>query len=52
MNYEIEEIRSKTIRCPVRLIEKIEEMAKQNQRDFSKQIRFMCEEYLKMKETR
>ena len=52
MNYEMEEIRSKTIRFPVRLIEKIEEMAKQNQRDFSKQIRFMCEEYLKMKETR
>ena len=52
MDYEIEEMKTKTVRFPVKLAEKIEEMAKKNQRDFSKQIRFICEEYLRMIEKR
>lgn len=47
-----EETKTKTLRFPVDLAERIERLAKQNQRDFSKQVRFMCEEYMKMKENR
>lgn len=45
-----EETKTKTIRFPQELIDKIEILAKQNQRDFSKQVRFMCEQYLKLRE--
>lgn len=44
--------KTKPIRFEIELIEKIEKLAKENQRDFSKQVRFMCEEYLKLKENK
>ncbi len=40
----------KSIRFTKELIEKIEKMAKESERDFSSQVRFMCREYIKMKE--
>lgn len=45
-----EETMTKAIRFPVELIEKIETLAKENQKDFSKQVRFMCEQYIKLRE--
>lgn len=51
-NNNLTETVSKAIRFPTEMAEKIEELAKKNQRDFSKQVRFMCEEYMKMRETR
>ena len=33
------------------MIEKIEQMAKDSERDFSGQVRFIIKEYIKMKET-
>lgn len=50
MDNQIEETKTKPIRFPLELLNKIEEMAKKNQRDFSKQVRYMCEEYIKIKE--
>lgn len=52
MKFEKEETRVKTLRFPIDMAEKIEKLAKENQRDFSKQVRFMCEEYMKIKENR
>lgn len=45
-----EETMTKAIRFPVELIKQIEALAKENQRDFSKQVRFMCEQYLRLRE--
>ena len=52
MDYKNTETKTRTIRFPIETDEKIERLAKENQRDFSKQVRFMCEEYMKMRETR
>lgn len=52
MNNLIEETSTKTIRFPTELVEKIEKLAKESQRDFSKQVRFICEEYIKIKESK
>lgn len=41
----------KTLRLEKELTEKIQKMAAQSQRDFTKQVRFMLLEYIKMKET-
>ena len=42
----------KSIRFTEELIEKIEKMAKEAERDFSSQVRFMCREYIRMKENK
>lgn len=42
----------KSIRFDDELIKKIENMAKEAERDFSSQVRFMCREYIKMKESK
>jgi len=40
----------KSIRLEKDLTEKIQKMAEQGQRDFTKQVRFMLLEYIRMKE--
>lgn len=40
----------KSIRFDNELIEKIEKMAKEAERDFSSQVRYMCKEYIRLKE--
>lgn len=40
----------KSIRLDPWLCEKIQEMADESQRDFTKQVRFMLKEYIKIKE--
>ena len=40
----------KTIRLENDLIEKIEKLAAENDRDFTKQLKFMLKEYLRIKE--
>ena len=42
----------KTINLNSETIKKIEDLARENQRDFSKQIRFIINEYLKIIEKR
>ncbi len=39
-----------TIRIPIQTYEKIERMAKENERNVSQQIRFMIEQYIKIRE--
>lgn len=39
---------TKTIRLEKDLCEKIQELAKENERDFSKQIKFMLKKYLEV----
>lgn len=46
----IEEKITKGIRFDKELVEKIEEMGKEAERDFSSQVRFMLKEYIKLKE--
>ena len=41
---------AKTIRFTPEQFEKIQKLADESQRDFTKQVRFMCEEYIKIKE--
>ena len=43
---------TKTLRIEKSLCEKIQQMADENQRDFTKQVRFMLVEYLKIKENK
>ena len=45
------ETMKKTIIFDKEMIEKIEQMAKDAERDFSGQVRFIIKEYIKMKET-
>lgn len=40
----------KTIRFEPDLVEKINQMAKEGERDFTKQVKFMLREYIKIKE--
>lgn len=40
----------KSIRLEKDLCEKVQELAEQNQRDFTKQVRFMLLKYIEMKE--
>lgn len=42
------ESQQKTIRMEKELIEKIEELAEKNQRDFSKQVKFMLKKYIEI----
>lgn len=49
-NNKLPDTTSKSIRFENDLIEKIEAMGKEAERDFSSQVRFMLKEYLKMKE--
>lgn len=42
----------KSIRFTEELIKKIEKMAQESERDFSSQVRFMCREYINMKENK
>lgn len=46
--HDTQETITKSIRFEKELIEKIEKLAKQNERDFSSQIRFILKEYLNM----
>ncbi len=41
---------TKTLRFEPELVEKIQRMAERNQRDFTKQVRFMLMEYIRIKE--
>ena len=52
MQYEQNETVIKTIRIDTRTIEKIQEYAEENERDFSSQVRFMLKEYIRQKETK
>ena len=51
-NATLPETTSKSIRFENELIEKIEEMGREAERDFSSQVRFMLKEYIRMKENR
>ena len=42
------ESQQKTLRMEKDLIEKIEELAKENQRDFTKQVKFMLRKYIEL----
>lgn len=44
------EIVKKTINFDMELVKKIEEMAKEAERDFSGEVRFIIKEYIRMKE--
>jgi len=48
----VEEKITKGIRFEKELVEKIEEMGREAERDFSSQVRFMLKEYIRMKENR
>jgi len=50
MDYQKKETTVKSIRLEKDLADKIERMAEQGQRDFTKQVRFMLLEYIRMKE--
>lgn len=43
---------TKTIRISKVLVSKIEELAKESERDFSSQVRFILKEYIRQKETK
>jgi hypothetical protein len=45
------ETAAKTIRMPLPLINKIEDLSKDNDRDFSKQVIHMLKEYIRIKES-
>lgn len=45
---EQEEKITKTIRLEKSLVEKIEKIAKENERDFSKQMKYMLKKYLEI----
>jgi len=47
---EFQDTKQKTIRMENELIEKIEKLAKENERDFSKQLKFMLKEYIRITE--
>jgi len=51
MDYQKKETIVKSIRFEKDLAEKIQKMAEQGQRDFTKQVRFMLLEYIRMKES-
>lgn len=50
MNYQNKETIVKSIRLEKELAEKVQKMAEQGQRDFTKQVRFMLLEYIRIKE--
>jgi predicted transcriptional regulator len=52
MENEIKKTIVKSIRFETDLAEKIQEMADNSQRDFTKQVRFMLLEYIRMVERR
>lgn len=43
---------TKTLRIERKLYEKIQKMADDSERDFTKQVRFMLTEYIKIKESK
>ncbi len=51
MEYQKRKTITKTLRFEPELVEKIQEMAKRSQRDFTKQVRFMLLEYIRIKES-
>lgn len=42
----------KTIRFEPEMVEKIEQMANESERNFTEQVRFIIKEYLRMKESK
>ncbi len=50
MDFQNKETIVKSIRFEKELAEKIQKMAEQGQRDFTKQVRFMLLEYIRIKE--
>lgn len=50
MDYQNKETIVKSIRFERDLADKIQKMAEQGQRDFTKQVRFMLLEYIRIKE--
>lgn len=49
---DLKETVSKTIKLDLDLVEKIQAMCKESERDFSKQVRFMLTEYIRIKESK
>jgi len=47
-NYQLKETIPKTIRFEKEMLEKIEELAEESERDFSKQIKYMLKKYIQM----
>lgn len=52
MNPLNKETITKTIRFDIETHNKIEKLAEQSERDFSAQVRFICKEYLNLKESK
>lgn len=50
MNNEKKETITKTLRFEPELHDKISELAKESERDFTKQVKFMLREYIKITE--
>ena len=50
MQDEKKQLITKTVRIEKDLVEKITEIGKRSERDFSSQLRFMLKEYLRIKE--
>ena len=50
MNNIKKETVTKTIRFEPDLVEKIERIGQKAERDFSSQVRYMCKEYIRLKE--
>lgn len=51
-NSYIPEMQQKTIRFETELIQKIDEMRKGTERNFSQQVKWMLKEYIKVKENK
>lgn len=49
-NLQYRETQSKSLRIETELVKKIEEMAKKNERDFTKQVIFMLKKYIEIME--
>lgn len=49
-NLQYKETQSKSLRIETELVKKIEELAKKNERDFTKQVIFMLKKYIEITE--
>jgi len=49
-DYQLKETMQKTVRFEVEMLREIEKLAEENERDFSKQIKFMLKKYLQLTE--
>ena len=49
-NYQLKNVKTKTIKFDMELLDKIQDLADQSERVFSEQVRFMLRKYLQMME--